>query len=371
MNWNNDWKNCRARSPTCATAFDVAGLQKRAAHLEEVAATPQLWDDREGAQKTLGELARLKKRLEALAAAEQRIADLDVFYQLYLEEHASPEDLEIELKAAEEQTERLALFTFLSGPYDAGDALVEIKPGAGGIDAADFAEMLLRMYLRWCERRGFTCEVLDAEPAEEAGIRVAVVEVRGDYAFGYLSAEAGIHRLVRISPFDQKGRRHTSFVSVAVWPKVDETVEVAIDEKELRIETFRSSGPGGQHVNVTDSAVRITHIPSGIVVSCQAERSQHLNRARAMSVLRAKLHQLAREEHRARIEGLKGPKQEIAWGNQIRSYVLQPYRMVKDLRTGYETGNVDAVLDGDLDALVNAALKWRNLQGGRNHGDAT
>ncbi len=242
---------------------------------------------------------------------------------------------------------------------------MEIKPGAGGTDAADFAEMLLRMYLRWCERRGFATDVLAAEPAEEAGIRLATVEVRGDYAFGYLNCEAGVHRLVRMSPFDQKGRRHTSFVNVAVWPKLDESIPVEIDEDDLRVETFRSSGPGGQHVNVTDSAVRITHVPSGIVVSCQAERSQHMNRARAMAVLRAKLHKLAEEERRARLDDLKGPKRDIAWGNQIRSYILQPYRMVKDLRTGYETGDVDAVLDGDLDGLITATLKRRGTQGGK------
>jgi len=252
----------------------------------------------------------------------------------------------------------------MGGRHDAGDAILEIKPGAGGIDAADFAEMLLRMYLRWCERRGFATDVLAAEPAEEAGVRVATVEVRGDYAFGYLSCEAGVHRLVRISPFDQKGRRHTSFVNVAVWPKVDDSVTVEVDEKDLRVETFRSSGPGGQHVNVTDSAVRITHVPTGIVVSCQAERSQHMNRARAMAVLRVKLYAVALAEQRERLENLKGPKVDIAWGNQIRSYVLQPYRMVKDLRTGYETGDVDAVLDGGLDALVGAALKWRGAKGG-------
>ena len=296
---------------------------------------------------------------------------MEVFYQLYLEDHAATQDFEAELKTAEEEVARLALWTFLAGPYDAGDALLEIKPGAGGIDAADFAEMLLRMYTRWCERRGFACEVLDVEPAEEAGVRVAVLEARGDYAYGYLSAEAGVHRLVRISPFDQKGRRHTSFVNVAVWPKVDETVQLDIDEKDLKIDTFRSSGPGGQHVNVTDSAVRITHLPTGVVVSCQAERSQHLNRGRAMEVLRAKLYRLKEAEKRAEIEKLKGPKQDIGWGNQIRSYVLAPYRMVKDLRTGFETGDVDAVLDGDLDRLIAAALIWRNAQGGREDAGAT
>jgi peptide chain release factor 2 len=255
--------------------------------------------------------------------------------------------------------------TFLGGPYDASDAIVEIKPGAGGVDAADWAEMLFRMYLKWCEAGGYQYDILAAEAAEEAGVRLAMFEVRGDYAFGHLSCEAGVHRLVRVSPFDQKGRRHTSFANVAVWPKIDQTVEVEIDEGDLKIDTFRSSGPGGQHVNVTDSAVRITHLPTGIVVCCQAERSQHLNRLRAMEVLRAKLYRLKEEEQRARVDDLKGPKRDIAWGNQIRSYVLFPYQLVKDLRTGYETNAVETVLDGALDELIAATLKQRGTKGGR------
>ena len=301
-----------------------------------------------------------------MASVEKKLEDLDVFYQLCLDEQAACGDLARELAEAEEEVERLSLLTFLAGPYDASDAIVEVKPGAGGVDAADWAEMLLRMYLKWAEARGYRCDVLAAEVAEEAGLRLATFEARGDYAYGYLSCEAGVHRLVRISPFDQKSRRHTSFANVAVWPKLDQTVVVEIDEDDLKVDTFRSSGPGGQHVNVTDSAVRITHLPTGTVVSCQAERSQHLNRLRAMEVLRAKLYRLKESEQRARLEDLKGPKRDIAWGNQIRSYVLFPYQLVKDLRTGYETANVDAVLDGGLDELITASLKWRGTKGGKD-----
>jgi peptide chain release factor 2 len=313
----------------------------------------------------LAELSRLKKRAEAFAAAEKKLEDLGVFYQLCLEEQAACTDFADELSALQEKVERLSLLTFLGGPYDGSDAIVEVKPGAGGVDAADWAEMLFRMYLKWSEARGYHCDVLAAEGAEEAGLRLAVFEVRGEYAYGHLSCEAGVHRLVRISPFDQKSRRHTSFANVAVWPKLDETVEVDIDEGDLKVDTFRSSGPGGQHVNVTDSAVRITHLPTGIVVCCQAERSQHLNRLRALAVLRSKLHKLKEDEKRARVEDLKGPKHDIAWGNQIRSYVLFPYQLVKDLRTGHETNDVDRVLDGGLDELVAAALKWRGTKGGQ------
>ncbi len=313
----------------------------------------------------LAELSRLKKRAEALTSAEKKLEDLGVFYQLCLEEQAACADFARELSALEGDVNRLSLLTFLGAPHDASDAIVEIKPGAGGVDAADWAEMLFRMYLKWCEAQGYRCDVLTAEVAEEAGLRLTMFEARGDYAYGNLSCEAGVHRLVRISPFDQKGRRHTSFANVAVWPKLDETVQVEIDESDLKVDTFRSSGPGGQHVNVTDSAVRMTHLPTGIVVSCQAERSQHLNRIRALEVLRAKLHQLKEDEQRARVENLKGPKRDIAWGNQIRSYVLFPYQLVKDLRTGYETGDVDGVLDGRLDELIAAALKWRGTKGGQ------
>jgi peptide chain release factor 2 len=271
-------------------------------------------------------------------------------------------ELVSELDAVEKGVDDFSLLTYLSGEFDRGDAIMEIKSGAGGVDAADFAEMLLRMYTRWTDFAGYDYTVADVEYFEEAGVRQATVVIEGPYAYGYLSCESGVHRLVRISPFDQTGRRHTSFVQVTVWPKVPEEVEVVIDDKDLRIETFRAGGPGGQHVNVTDSAVRITHVPTGIVATCQAERSQHLNRSRAMTILRSRLYELEREKQRERIEELKGEKKEIAWGNQIRSYVLHPYQMVKDHRTEYETSNVEAVLGGDLEELIAAELKRRGAE---------
>ncbi|MCA3748492.1 MAG: peptide chain release factor 2, partial [Rubrobacter sp.] len=255
-----------------------------------------------------------------------------------------------------EEQEIARLFT---GEYDEGDAILTINSGAGGVDSQDWAEMLARMYRRWAERRGFELEVIEWTEGEEAGIKSATFSVSGPYAFGLLSAERGVHRLVRISPFDASSRRHTSFASVAVAPAVDDAVEVEIEEKDLKIDTYRASGAGGQHVNKTDSAVRITHLPTGIVVQCQNERSQHQNRETALKILRARLLQLEREKREREIAAQSGEKAEIGWGSQIRSYVLHPYRMVKDLRTGVETGDVDRVLDGDLDRFIYAYLKSR------------
>ena len=248
----------------------------------------------------------------------------------------------------------------LSGEDDTRNAILTIHPGAGGTESQDWAEMLLRLYLRWCERRGFAKEIVEYQAGEEAGLKSATVTVAGDHAFGYLKAESGVHRLVRISPFDQAKRRHTSFASVFVVPEVDDSIEIEIDENELRIDTYRSSGAGGQHVNVTDSAVRITHLPTGIVVTCQNERSQHKNRATAMKILRARLYQRARREQEEKQAELHGSKKDIAWGSQIRSYVLHPYRMIKDHRTGVEVGNVDRVLDGDIDEFIEAELLRRS-----------
>lgn len=264
-----------------------------------------------------------------------------------------------QLKEVEKSLDSLELESLLGDEADARNAIVSINPGAGGTESQDWAQMLLRMYLRWAERRGFETEILDHQYGEEAGIKGATVAVEGPYAYGYLKAETGVHRLVRISPYDASSRRHTSFASVFAYPEVEEDVEVEIEDKDLRIDTFRSSGAGGQHVNVTDSAVRITHLPTGIVVSCQNERSQHKNKATAMRILRARLFELMEREKEEEMEKIKGQKKEIAWGSQIRSYVLQPYRMVKDHRTGHEAGNVDAVLDGDLDDFIQAYLMGR------------
>ena len=251
--------------------------------------------------------------------------------------------------------------TMLSGELDQKNAIVTIHPGAGGTESQDWAEMLLRMYLRWSERRGFKREIIDQQPGEEAGIKSATVTLAGDYAYGLLLAEAGVHRLVRISPYDQAARRHTSFASVYVWPELPDDVEVDVDEKDLRVDTYRSSGAGGQHVNVTDSAVRITHLPTGIVVSCQNERSQHKNRASAMRVLRARLYDLRQKEQQATLDRLGGEKKDIAFGSQIRSYVLHPYQMVKDHRTKFQVGDVTRVLDGDLDEFIKAYLMQKAL----------
>ena len=258
-----------------------------------------------------------------------------------------------------EQVEAAETKKMLGGEHDRKNAIVTIHPGAGGTESQDWAEMLLRMYLRWTERRGFKRDVIDFQPGEEAGLKSATFTVAGDYAFGQLAAEAGVHRLVRISPFDQAARRHTSFASVYVWPELPEDVDIEIDEKDLRVDTFRSSGAGGQHVNVTDSAVRITHIPTGIVVSCQNERSQHKNRAQAMKVLKARLYDLKMKEQQAKLDQLGGEKRDIAFGSQIRSYVLQPYQMIKDHRTKEQVGDVNRVLDGDIDWFIKSFLMKR------------
>lgn len=265
-------------------------------------------------------------------------------------------EIEEALLGLERSVRAWELGAVLSEEHDKSNAILSINPGAGGTESQDWAEMLLRMYLRWAEGKGFRTEILDLQPGEEAGIKNATITLAGAYAYGYLKAETGVHRLVRISPFDASRRRHTSFASVFVIPEIDETIDVNIDEKDLRIDTFRSSGHGGQHVNVTDSAVRITHIPTGIVATCQNERSQHKNKAAAMKVLRARLYEYYRSEQEERLQKLEGQKKEIAWGSQIRSYVLAPYRLIKDHRTGMETGNVEAVLDGEIDPFIEAWL---------------
>jgi len=304
---------------------------------------------------------RQQRGLEAKLANDRFLAEaveeIEVMLELAKEDPAGEQELEATLNRVEPKLDRIELETKMTGEYDAANAFLEVHPGAGGTESADWAQMLLRMYLKWCERRGLEAELLDTQDAEEAGIKSATVLVKGEYAYGYLKSEGGIHRLVRISPFDAQGRRHTSFASVQTYPEVDEEVEVNLDEKDIRIDRFCSSGPGGQGVNTTYSAVRLTHIPTGIVVSCQNERSQIKNLAQAMKVLRARLFEIERQKKEEELEKIKGTKKGISWGNQIRSYVLQPYRMVKDLRTGHEVGDADRVLDGDLDAFIEAFLK--------------
>lgn len=303
----------------------------------------------------------LEGKLETDRFLAEALEELEVMEELVREDPASVAELESALSRVEPRLDAIELQTKMTGEHDGANAYLEVHPGAGGTESADWAAMLLRMYLRWCERRGFDADLLDTQDAEEAGIKSATVLVKGEYAFGYLKGETGIHRLVRISPFDSQGRRHTSFASVHIYPEVDEEVTIEIDEKELRVDRFCSSGPGGQGVNTTYSAVRLTHLPTNVVVSCQNERSQIKNMATAMKVLKARLYEIERRKKEEELDKLKGPKKDISWGNQIRSYVLQPYRMVKDLRTDHEVGDADRVLDGDLDGFIEAYLKQQAL----------
>ncbi len=302
------------------------------------------------------ERRQLEKTLDRLAKVDGNIDDGEVMLELAEEDPDALEEAEASLGAAEVSLAEMEFTRMLGGPYDAGSCFVGINPGAGGTESQDWAQMLLRMVTRYCESKGWSVELTDYQDGEEAGIKSATLRVDGDYAFGHLKAEIGVHRLVRISPYDAQKRRHTSFASVAVLPELDDDIEIEVNESDLRVDTYRSSGAGGQHVNKTDSAVRLTHLPTGIVVACQAERSQHKNRATAMKLMKARLYQLELEKRTEERDAMYAGKSKIDFGSQIRSYVLQPYQMVKDLRTGYETSNTSAVLDGDLDGLVQAFL---------------
>jgi peptide chain release factor 2 len=348
------WRNDSTRS---GGIFDVAGREARIAQLDASASGADFWNDGERAQAVLKERAELFAPIAAWRKLVQETDDAKVFAEL-AEEGDADAAAEAAAKVREVDTalERLELERKLGGEHDAGNAIVTVHSGAGGTEAQDWAEMLFRMYLRWAERRGFKADVVDVQPGEGAGIKSATFTVTGPYAFGYLTAEAGIHRLVRISPFDANARRHTSFASIFVYPELADEVEVEINEADLRVDTYRSSGAGGQHVNKTDSAVRLTHIPTGIVVACQNERSQHKNRSMAMKILRARLYELEKQRQQEKMDALNKTKKDIAFGSQIRSYVLHPYRLVKDHRTGVEIGNADAVLDGALDPFIDAYL---------------
>jgi peptide chain release factor 2 len=322
-------------------------------------ARPGFWDNQEKARETIAEANRIKVWVEPWDELHGRVGDLGALAEL-LEEEEDPdliEEWQRGIAALESGVESLELRTMLQGEDDHREALVTIHPGAGGTESQDWAEMLTRMYTRWAERHGFEVSILDMQPGEEAGIKSATLEIKGESAYGYLKAEAGIHRLVRISPFDAQSRRHTSFASVFVYPMVDDDIEIDIDEGDLRIDTYRASGAGGQHINKTDSAVRITHLPTGIVVSCQQERSQHKNKSTAMKMLKAALYQHALDEREKEREAIEATKTDIAWGNQIRSYVFQPYTMVNDHRTEIKLGDVYGVMDGNLDPFIEAYLK--------------
>ena len=335
-------------------------LEVRRTELADEASRPDLWDDADHARQVTTELGRAVEDLELLDELAAALSDASTLYELGVEEGDTATVAEAAAAGAEldRRLAALELRSLFAGDYDDRDAVAEIHAGAGGTDAQDWAEMLLRMYTRWAERRGMTIEVDEATPGQEAGLLSATFVVRGRYAFGMLAAERGVHRLVRMSPFDAQHRRQTSFASLDVVPFLDDVGEVAeIDEKDLRIDTYRSSGAGGQHVNKTDSAVRLTHLPTGIVVSCQNQRSQHQNKAKAMQILAAKLAERERLERQAELDALSGERTENAWGNQIRSYVLAPYQLVKDLRTDEQTGNVDAVLDGEIDPFIEAELR--------------
>ena len=342
------------------------GLRERIAELTEASAAPDLWDDQDKAQSVTSKLSHAQAELDKINAMSAALDDLEALKEMADEEAGSdPEtaaelysDLERELGQVGADMSELEIRTLLSGKYDEREAVVTIRSGAGGVDAADFAQILQRMYLRWAERRGYSAKVLDTSYAEEAGIKSTTFEVGAPYAYGTLSVEAGTHRLVRISPFDNQGRRQTSFAAVEVIPLIEQTDHIDVPEADIRVDVFRSSGPGGQSVNTTDSAVRITHIPTGIVVSMQDEKSQIQNRAAAMRVLQSRLLLLKQEEEAREKKELAGDI-KASWGDQMRSYVLQPYQRVKDLRTGYEAGNPEAVFDGDIDGFIDAGIRWR------------
>jgi peptide chain release factor 2 len=339
--------------------FDAPAKQAELDKLEIQVSEPGFWDDQKKAQKALRQRSRIEKALERQKNFETGVSDAEVLLEFALTDPASANELESLVTRLDKEVAEAEIESLLSGETDSNNAICSIQAGAGGTDAQDFAQMLLRMYLRWAEKKGFKAEILDEQAGSEAGLKSATFRIEGEYAYGLLATEAGVHRLVRLSPFNSGGSRETSFASMFVSPEIDENIEVNIDEKDLRIDTYRSSGAGGQHVNVTDSAVRITHIPTNIVVTCQNQRSQIQNRAVAMQVLRSKLYELELEKRREGAAELEAGKMDISFGSQIRNYVLHPYRLVKDTRTKHETSDVDAVLDGDIDEFIQEYLVFK------------
>lgn len=345
--------------PTLGGLFDLDLKQELIANYEEKMAAPDFWDDNEKAQSIISEMNAVKSSVDQYNSLQQEFDDAEMMAELAEEEGDEGLAAEIgaSIEAISRKLEEFELQLLLSSPYDKMNAILELHPGAGGTESQDWGQMLLRMYTRWAEKRGFKVETLDYLPGDEAGIKSVTLLIKGFNAYGYLKAEKGVHRLVRISPFDSSGRRHTSFVSCDVVPEITEDIDIEIRTEDLKIDTYRASGAGGQHINTTDSAVRITHIPSGVVVTCQNERSQIKNRERAMTMLRSKLYERKLEEQQKELDEIRGEQSDIAWGSQIRSYVFHPYSMIKDHRTAVETGNVGAVMDGDLDAFIDGYLR--------------
>jgi peptide chain release factor 2 len=358
--FEHEIKQLQATMHTIEQVLDIDAMRTEIAELGEQVAAPDLWDDQANATRVTGRLSALQGEVDRFSALSSRVEDLEIMVELGQEEGDADAiaEAERELGRLKKAVEVLEVRTLLSGEYDAREALVTIRSGAGGVDAADFAEMLMRMYMRWAEQHSYPVEVFDTSYAEEAGLKSATFAIHAPYAYGTLSVEAGTHRLVRISPFDNQGRRQTSFAAVEVVPVLEQTDEIEIPDEEIRTDVYRSGGPGGQSVNTTDSAVRLTHIPTGVVVSCQNEKSQLQNKASAMVVLKAKLLALKKAEEKAHLDGLRGDVQ-ASWGDQMRNYVLNPYQIVKDLRTSYESGNPSAVFDGDLDGFLEAGIRWR------------
>jgi len=344
--------------PFCGGVFDWDNAQTRLSELNALVEDPNLWDDADAAQQLMRERNRLSARLEGYSALETRLEDAVGLIELAEAEDDADviEAAEADIATLSAEVEQARLASLLSGEADPNDCYLEIHAGAGGTEAQDWAQMLARMYTRWAEKNGYKIEMLEEIEGEEAGIKSVTLRINGDHAYGWLKTESGVHRLVRISPFDSQARRHTSFSSAWVYPVIDDSIRIEIEEKDLRVDTYRASGAGGQHVNRTDSAVRITHKPTGIVVQCQNDRSQHRNRATAMEMLKARLYERELKLHEEQANAVEADKSDIGWGHQIRSYVLQPYQMIKDLRTGVETGNSQAVLDGDIDRFLAAAL---------------
>ena len=364
MIWNLLTPRSARRCVICGSIFDSPRLKSQLANVEAQIADPAVWSDAARSQPLMRERKRLEAQLADDAELQRRSGDVEAYFELLREGETSVEpDLKREIDSLAEFAEALESRTMLSEESDALNAIVTVHPGAGGTESQDWAEMLMRMYLRWAERQGFKTEINELQDGDEAGIKSATFTITGDYAYGLLSGETGVHRLVRISPFDQAKRRHTSFASVFVSPEIDDSIVIDIKPDDLRIDTYRSGGKGGQHVNTTDSAVRITHLPTGIVAGCQNERSQHKNKDKAMKMLRSRLYEYELEKKRAESKKLEDSKLEINFGSQIRSYVLQPYRMAKDLRTRVEVGDVDRVLDGDLEPFIRGYLKMRREGG--------